>query len=375
MRACSIAIVGLLIASCGSRHINDQKGWEVNIKGKVGFPQPGVVTVREFKAEGLGPADTLVVKDNVYEKKLRLTEPGYYQMNFYNQQVINIILGKSNIEVNVDGNNMQGFTEIKGSPEHDLIHEVEAMLTRAQAAPELAEITAAFNEASRAKDEAKVEEIRSRYMLAAKVSTDSVASFLLKQPASIAVVDLLSQGNLLDRDAYAEVYEDAAQKLKKEYPEARVAQDFVNRVEKQKVTSVGKQAPEIALPNPAGDTVRLSSFRGKYVLVDFWAKWCSPCRRENPNVVKAYRKFKDKGFEVFGVSLDRTKEDWQQAIQEDGLVWTHVSDLKYFDSEAARLYNISAIPFSLLLDKKGIIVAKNLRGPALEKKLEEILGK
>ena len=115
--------------------------------------------------------------------------------------------------------------------------------------------------------------------------------------------------------------------------------------------------------------------KGKYVLLDFWAKWCGPCRQENPNVVRAYHKYKDKGFTVFGVSLDRSKQDWMNAIKQDGLVWTHVSDLKYWQSEAAKTYNITGIPFSLLLDPNGVIIAKNLRGAALDNKLNEIFSK
>jgi peroxiredoxin len=165
-----------------------------------------------------------------------------------------------------------------------------------------------------------------------------------------------------------------AEKLKKEWPGYSHANDFIEYVDKMKLTAVGQPAPEIALPNPQGQVVSLSSMRGKYVLVDFWAKWCGPCRAENPNVVRAYQKYKDKGFTVFGVSLDRNKEDWVQAIKEDNLTWTHVSDLKYWQSEAAKTYNITGIPFSVLLDPSGVIIAKNLRGAALEAKLEEIFA-
>ncbi len=184
----------------------------------------------------------------------------------------------------------------------------------------------------------------------------------------------MQQNNILDRDKYFDVYLVTSDKLKKEWPDYDVAKEFITMVDNMKATAIGQITPEIELPNPEGQVIKLSSLRGKYVLVDFWAKWCGPCRRENPNVVKAYQKYKDKGFEVYGVSLDRNKEDWVQAIQEDGLTWTQVSDLKYFESKAAADYNISAIPFSILVDPQGKIIAKNLRGPALNKKLEEVLG-
>jgi peroxiredoxin len=135
---------------------------------------------------------------------------------------------------------------------------------------------------------------------------------------------------------------------------------------------VGKTAPDFTSFDPEGKTVSLSQHRGKYVLLDFWAAWCGPCRRENPNVVKAYQKYHAKGFDVLGVSLDKTKAAWQKAIKDDQLTWTHVSDLKFWDSAAAKLYGVRAIPANVLIDPDGKIIARNLRGVDLDKKLEAI---
>lgn len=143
---------------------------------------------------------------------------------------------------------------------------------------------------------------------------------------------------------------------------------------KQGSLKIGAVAPDISLSNPKGKVISLSSLQGKVVLVDFWASWCKPCRAENPNNVKLYKKYKSKGFEIFGVSLDKEKSEWEQAIKKDGLEWTHVSDLGFWNSSAVKLYNVEGIPMTYLLDKKGKILAKGLTGDELEAKVKEALG-
>jgi peroxiredoxin len=136
---------------------------------------------------------------------------------------------------------------------------------------------------------------------------------------------------------------------------------------------IGKPAPELSLPDISGKKINLSSFKGKYVLVDFWASWCLPCRRENPNVVEAYNKYKNKNFTILGVSLDKEKEDWLDAIQHDKLSWTQVSDLQEWNSVAVSTFNFNGIPFNVLIDPEGKIIGQSLRGPDLDQKLSEVL--
>ncbi len=132
-------------------------------------------------------------------------------------------------------------------------------------------------------------------------------------------------------------------------------------------------APEITMPDTEGNPFSLSSLRGKYVLVDFWASWCGPCRGENPNVVNAYKKYSSKNFTILGVSLDKKKEAWIDAIKTDGLTWKHISDLKHWDSDAQKLYQFEGIPYNVLIDPQGKILAVSLRGEDLDSKLAEVL--
>ena len=141
------------------------------------------------------------------------------------------------------------------------------------------------------------------------------------------------------------------------------------------LTAIGNVAPELNFNNPEGKLITLKSLRGNYVLIDFWASWCRPCRMENPNVVKLYNKYKEQGFTVFSVSLDNNVDRWVNAIKADNLSWpNHVSDLKQWRTEATKIYGFRGIPYTVLIDKEGKIIAKNLRGPSLEAKLKELFG-
>ena len=380
LKGCMLLLFALCL-SCSTNGKEDGQGqdangsWYVTIRGKVGHPQAGgQITIQELKDGATGWQDTIGLKSNyTFVKRLKLTEPGYYRLNFYNKQMLNLIVDRDDLEVNVDGNSQQGFVEVKGSSDLDLIQHVQELQAKVNNDPEIERLNEQFTAAAQRKDEKTMHALHASYMRHVKKYTDEIAGLMVEKTPSLAVINLLQQ-NVLDKDQYYDTYLAVAEKLKKAWPDYSQASNFVTFVEKMKLTAVGQPAPEISLPDPEGNIVTLSSMKGKYVLVDFWAKWCGPCRQENPNVVRAYQRFKDKGFTVYGVSLDRNRADWLQAIEQDNLTWTHVSDLKYWQSEAAKTYNITGIPFSLLLDPNGVIVAKNLRGAALHAKLEEIFA-
>jgi len=213
---------------------------------------------------------------------------------------------------------------------------------------------------------------------AAVLVVDSMAEILLNimQQTTLQIENSLVPyfaTNYLMPQANFDFLKQVDSKYYNEFAKSKYAQDLHKRIEVLGKTAEGSLAPDIVLQDPFGKTISLSSLRGKTVLVDFWASWCRPCREESPNLVKAYNKYKIRGFEIFSVSLDDNRDAWQKAINDDKMLWTHVSDLMKWNSSVVNLYNIESIPFTVLIDAEGKIVAKNLRGKALEEKLAEIL--
>lgn len=283
------------------------------------------------------------------------------------KEVVMLFLGPGATTVDIKDINSRGTAT--GTPEQEAFNQLNSLTW--PFTKEADEIYGKYMKAARAKDDALIRKYESR-LDELNASRRAVMSKYLKDnphtPIGMYVINQVA-GYELDADEFYPVF-NTLSKTVRNYPSGK---QFEYRLELAKKLTVGNPAIEFSQNDAAGKPVNLGSFKGKYVLVDFWASWCGPCRAENPNVVKAYHKYKEKGFTILGVSFDESKEKWLQAVQDDQLAWTQVSDLKGWGNAVGQLYGIRAIPQNLLLDPQGKIIAKNLRAEALEAKLEELL--
>ncbi|MCV9386327.1 peroxiredoxin family protein [Reichenbachiella ulvae] len=366
MRNAVLFILGIALWSCSTKPEGAQ------IAGSYENPQESeLVKIELVKNNELTVVDSFYLdQSGSFDRSVVLTEPSFLRLNFYNKHIVNMVLtNEDNVQLVKTEDNLDQPYRITGSKHTDYIYEVSQLKKDFEG--KVQQLNDKFLEARNSGDMSALEDIKSEFLTMQKINNDAIKQEIWKMDNSIS--GILSTSFLNEEEEFS-FLDSLAQKYEKQLPNSSYTADLTQKVNSMRNLAIGAEAPEISLPNPNGEIITLSSLRGKYVLIDFWAAWCRPCRMENPNVVKMYEKYHDKGFDILGVSLDRKKESWVQAIQQDGLNWNHVSDLQYFNSEAAQLYQINSIPATYLIDPEGKIIGKNLRGPVLEAKLEEIFG-
>ena len=232
------------------------------------------------------------------------------------------------------------------------------------------ELYSSYQEAKRAGDEDSAKKIGEEIDAVYEEVEEYQQVYLEENPASYIAPYIVQN---LHYGKEADEIEDMLAKVDPSLHASSLVGNVSRTMEILKNVAIGMPAPDFTQNDSLGNPVSLSSFRGKYLLIDFWAAWCGPCRAENPNVVRAYEKYADKGFEILGVSMDHSRDNWLKAVKDDGLTWPQVSDLKYWSNEVAALYGIVSIPSNLLLDPDGVIIRKKLKGDDLHSALEELL--
>ncbi len=356
---------------------NAQTTKPFTVTGKINKATPGSFVYLETNSQPTHKLDsTKVVAGNTFTINSKVADGGeVFVLNVGGGQKMALLVeGGETLNVIADGYQMDaktgqpGKVSVTGSKNMEYYEKLGILRTDMEA--KVSSWNKQVAAATEKKDNKRIAQIEQEYQTAEQEVLTKVKAMLPEMGTSLVSLFAL---NFINIDSDFATYDALAQKFEKENPNSPHAKSLIGRVARIKGVSVGAPAPEISLSDTTGTPVALSSLRGKYVLIDFWASWCGPCRAENPNVVRMYNKYKDKGFAIYSVSLDQAKANWTKAIRNDNLTWTHVSDLKFWQSAAAQQYGVQAIPATFLLDKEGKIIAKNLRGDALEQKLEEVL--
>ncbi len=314
--------------------------------------------------------DTIQINEDGKFKAVYDFEPFLYQIDFFGERQVDLVLDYGQkVKLNVDLKEEEQSVAVSGSPDTRLLQKYEEFRKKSLNKW----VISVRKEIQRAKKNDNTEKVpqlvRKEVQNYKKHRVELSEWVAEKMDSSIAIyaTSLRWEG-----EADLAVLKRIVNKVKEAHPNLSVTRKLERKLEKFQRIRMGAVAPDIALSNPQGEIVKLSSLRGNYVLLDFWAAWCAPCRFENEHYVKLYKKYHGEEFEIYAVSLDKNREQWLRAIEKDNITWITVSDLKGYDSEAAKLYNITALPVNFLLDKQGKIIDKDLRGKQLQDPLKKI---
>ncbi|PUZ27852.1 Peroxiredoxin [Chitinophaga costaii] len=373
--------LGLLLTACNQ---HPEKG-DFKINVQLDNAPLTHISLEQLSMEDIKVVDSLTLRDpgGKFTLKGIVPEQGLYRIHFGNEKDKDILLAldAGDMQIKGDYNNLDKITVTGSEATTELQGFIHSMTEKGQA------LDASIEAANNLKD---VKGSDSLYQVKSKDAEDQRQSFIkwfldFAKNTSSPVNAAFALGNT-NLSLLAE-HQQEIDAIGKKFPTNTLLKGLVAKVDEtadqentkkatdgdQPSVKDGQEAPDFTLDTPDGKSISLKSLRGKYVLVDFWASWCQPCRAENPNVVAAFNEFKGKNFAILGVSLDKDKAAWQKAISDDHLTWTHVSDLKFWDSKVVGLYGIQGIPYNFLLDPQGKVVASNLRGPALQEKLKSVL--